>query len=161
MSTPHDRKNVASLLRAYDRSIIRYATEVHTYVNDDGYYVNRYSDAALRFALDGHLVKWSSDSSGASQRGMVHVVFDSLRGSEAVSRQQALEIAAGSDEWKLHNIKVAKKMATTINRILNSHGPHSPPHIIGRELLTLIYLLKGIHGIKLNGFEKGLGKRMD
>lgn len=156
-----DREDVASHLRAYDRSITRNATEVHIYVNDDGSDVNRYTDAALRFTLGRHRVNWSSDSSGASRQGMVHVVFDSLRGSEPVSREHALEIAAGSNKWRRHNTKVAKKIASTINNMLASHGPHLPPRITACELVTLIYLLKDIHGIKLDGFGEGLGMRLD
>lgn len=155
-----NRQEVASHLRAYDRSFTRNATEIHIYVNDDGNDVDRYTDAALRFALGGRSVNWSSDSSGASRRGMVHVVFDSLRGSMPDSREHALEIAASSDEWWIHNTKVAKKVASTINRMLISHGPLSPPRITACELITLIYLLKDIHGIKLNGFGMGLGMRL-
>ncbi|GAB7323254.1 hypothetical protein MBLNU13_g05738t2 [Cladosporium sp. NU13] len=156
-----DREDVASHLRAYDRSITRNATEVHIYVKDDGNDVNRYTYTALRFTLGRHRVNWSSDSSGASRQGMVHVVFDSLRGSEPVSREHALEIAADSNKWRRHNTKVAKKIASTINNMLASHGPHLPPRITACELVTLIYLLKDIHGIKLDGFGEGLGMRLD
>jgi len=152
LAIQYDRKHVHSYLRAYDRSITRNATEIHIFVNDDGHDYMRIHDAGLRFALGGRSVDWSSGSAGASRIGNVHVVFDSMRGCLSISREHADQMAAGSNEWRIHNTKVAKKMAAAINDILISHGPNQPPRITTRELKKLICLLDDIHGIKLNGF---------
>ena len=90
---------------------------------------------------------------------MVDVVFDSMRGSQPVSRQDAWNIAANSDEWWLHNTKVAREIAIFITSILVSHGPYSPLRITARELKSVICKLDDIHGIKLNGFGERLPYR--
>lgn len=157
--THDDRKRTACHLADFDHSIVRNATEIHIYVNDDGKDFDRNQDAALRFALGGRSVDWSTPSAGAARKGLVHVVFDSLRGSMPESRDHALEITASSDKWRLHNTEVAKTMVAAINSIVFSHGPHLSLRITARELRKMICLLDDIHGIKLNGFGKRLPYR--
>lgn len=156
----HDcRKRAAYHLADFDLSVARNATEIHIYVNDDGNDFDRYQDAALRFALGGRSADWSTPSAGAARKGLVHVVFDSLRGSMPESRDHAFEIAASSDKWQLHNTEVAKEMAAAIDKILFSHGHHVPPRLTALELRKLICKLDDIHGIKLNGFGERLPYR--
>jgi hypothetical protein len=158
----HDRVTVARHLRFY-RNRIRHATEFCIYVNDDGNDTHRGSDAALRFALGGRSVDWSTPSAGTARRGNVHVVFDSLRGSlhQVPGNPYGYphEIAASSDEWRLNNTEVAKKMAAAINNILISHGPNQRARITACEFKKLICVLDDIHGIKLDGFGKSLRSR--
>jgi hypothetical protein len=158
LAIQYDRKHVHSYLRAYDRSIVRNATEIHIFVNDDGQDFMRIHDAGLRFALGGRSVDRSSGSAGASRIGNVHVVFDSMRGCPSISREHAEQMAAGSNEWRIVNTKVAERMAAAINDILISHGPNQPPRLTARELRKLVCLLDDIHGIKLKGF--GSSKRL-